>query len=36
MWAGQLSATADYRIDVIRTAKDGDPSLIYVLSVTLR
>jgi hypothetical protein len=35
-WAAQLPATADYRIDVVRTAPDADPSLIYVLSVTLR
>jgi hypothetical protein len=36
MWVGQLPATADYRIDVTRTAPDANPSLIYVLSVTLR
>ena len=36
MWDGQLPATADYRIEVMRTAPDANPSLIYVLSVTLR
>jgi hypothetical protein len=36
MWIGRLPATADYRIDVMRTAKDAGSSLVYVLSVTLR
>jgi hypothetical protein len=36
LWSGALPATADYRIDVVRTAADTDPSLLYVLSVTLR
>ena len=36
MWVGQVPGAGDYRIDVVRTAPDAAPELLYVLSVTLR
>lgn len=36
VWAGRLPAEGDYRIDVVRTTRDGDPALVYRLTVTLR
>jgi hypothetical protein len=36
LWVGRVTATGDYRIDVVRAAPDGEPPLIYVLAVTLR
>jgi hypothetical protein len=36
VWAGRVPAEGDYRIDVIRTTRDGDPALVYRLTVTLR
>jgi hypothetical protein len=36
VWAGQVPADGDYRIDVVRTTRDGDPALVYRLTVTLR
>jgi len=36
VWAGRVPAEGDYRIDVVRTTRDGDPALVYRLTVTLR
>jgi hypothetical protein len=36
VWAGRVPADGDYRIDVVRTTRDGDPALVYRLTVTLR
>jgi len=36
VWAGRVPAEGDYRIDVVRTTRDGDPALTYRLTVTLR
>ena len=36
VWAGRVPAEGDYRIDVVRTTQDGDPALLYKLTVTLR
>ena len=35
-WAGRVPAAGDYRIDVVREARDGDPILTYKLTVTVR
>jgi len=36
VWAGRVPAEGDYRIDVVRTTRDGDRALVYRLTVTLR
>jgi hypothetical protein len=36
VWNGPIPATGDYRIEVVRSAPDSDPALLFVLSVTLR
>ena len=36
VWVGRLPADGDYRIEVARTIRDGDPVLIYRLTVRLR
>jgi len=36
VWAGRVPAEGDYRIDVVRTTRDGDPALVYRLTVALR
>ena len=36
VWAGPVPAEGDYRIDVVRTTRDGDSALVYRLTVTLR
>jgi hypothetical protein len=36
VWAGRVPAEGDYRIDVVRTTRDGDPALVYRMTVTLR
>jgi hypothetical protein len=35
-WVGRVPAAGDYRIDVVRTIPDGDPVLIYRLTVSVR
>jgi hypothetical protein len=35
-WTGTVPADGQYRIDVVRTAPDGGPELLYALAVTLR
>jgi len=36
VWAGRVPADGDYRIDVVRTTRDGEPALVYKLTVTRR
>jgi hypothetical protein len=36
VWAGRVPAEGDYRIDVVRTTRGGDPALVYRLTVTVR
>lgn len=36
VWAGRVPADGNYRIDVVRATRDGDPALVYRLTVTLR
>ena len=36
VWAGRVPAEGDYRIDIVRTTRDGDPALVYRLTITLR
>jgi len=36
VWAGRVPEEGDYRIDVVRTTRNGDPALVYRLTVTLR
>jgi hypothetical protein len=36
VWAGRVPTDGDYRIDVVRTTRDGEPALVYRLTVTLR
>jgi len=35
-WAGQVPASGDYRIDVVRVATDANAALVYKLVVTLQ
>jgi len=36
LWAGRVPAEGDYRIDVMRTSRAGEPAIVYRLTVTLR
>jgi len=36
VWSGTVPATGDYRIDVVRSAPDTDPALLFVMTVTVR
>ena len=36
VWVGRVPADGDYRIEVVRTSRQGDSVLIYRLTVRLR
>ena len=36
IWTGTVSENGDYRIEVVRSAPDTEPALLFVISVTLR